>query len=92
MAFDRGELHLNATVYIRFDGHRPAERLGGPRGLDRGRSDRPQTTLGSVYFNETLPVDFPFVQGQVGKKRLGGSSTLSPSATTRARSPHRWTR
>ena len=30
-----------------------------------------ETTLGRVLFNETLPADYPFVNEEVGKKRLG---------------------
>ena len=30
-----------------------------------------ETTLGRVYFNDTLPADYPFVNEEVGKKRLG---------------------
>ena len=29
------------------------------------------TTLGRVHFNDTLPADYPFVNEEVGKKRLG---------------------
>ena len=72
MAFDRGELHLNAMVDIRFTDIVPPSGWEAPEGWTEGDPIVLTTSLGSVYFNETLPVDFPFVEGQVGKKRLGG--------------------
>ena len=72
MAFDRGELHLNAPVSIRFTDIAPPRDWEAPEGWTEGDPIVLTTTLGTVYFNETLPMDFPFVQGQVGKKRLGG--------------------
>jgi DNA-directed RNA polymerase subunit beta' len=69
MAVDTGEVDLNAPVKIRF------EDLIPPRdweGWSEGDAIILETTLGTVYFNETLPQDFPYVQGQVGKKQLGG--------------------
>jgi DNA-directed RNA polymerase subunit beta' len=72
MAHDRGELHLNAPVSIRFPDIVPPSDWQAPEGWTEGDPIVLTTTLGAVYFNETLPVDFPFVQGQVGKKRLGG--------------------
>ena len=72
MAFDRGELHLNAPVSLRFEDIVPPSDWEAPEGWTEGDPVTLTTTLGAVYFNETLPEDFPFVQGQVGKKRLGG--------------------
>ena len=72
MAFDRGELHLNAPVSLRFEDIVPPSDWEAPEGWTEGDPITLTTTLGAVYFNETLPEDFPFVQGQVGKKRLGG--------------------
>ena len=73
MAADAGELHLNAPVTIRFA---PGEIVAprdweAPEGWDEEQPITLTTTLGTVYFNETLPEDFPYVQGQVAKKRLG---------------------
>ena len=72
MAFDRGELDLNAPVSIRFTDIVPPSDWEAPEGWTEGDPITLSTTLGTVYFNETLPPDFPYVQGQVGKKRLGG--------------------
>ncbi len=72
MAFDAGDIHLNAPVTIRFADIVPPAGWEAPEGWNEGDPVTLQTTLGTVFFNETLPVDFPFVQGQVGKKRLGG--------------------
>ena len=52
-----------------------------------------ETTLGRVLFNETLPLDYPFVNYEVDKKASSRrSSTTSPSATRRCRWRRRWTR
>ncbi|WP_422115369.1 DNA-directed RNA polymerase subunit beta' [Brachybacterium sp. UNK5269] len=72
MAHDRGELHLNAPVDIRFTDMVPPTELELPEGWTEGDALIMRTTLGTVYFNETLPENYPYVQGQVGKKRLGG--------------------
>ena len=72
MAFDAGDIHLNAPVTIGFADIVPPAGWEAPEGWSEGDPVTLQTTLGTVFFNETLPVDFPFVQGQVGKKRLGG--------------------
>src|SRR5690625_7513044 len=70
MAFDAGELHLNAPVTIRFSDIVPPRGWEAPEGWTEGDPITLSTTLGTVYFNETLPEDFPYVEGQVGKKRL----------------------
>ncbi|GAA1489066.1 DNA-directed RNA polymerase subunit beta' [Brachybacterium sacelli] len=72
MAFDREDLHLNAPVKMRFTDIVPPSDWEAPEGWTEGDPIILDTTLGTVYFNETLPEDFPYVQGQVGKKRLGG--------------------
>ncbi|PZP17595.1 MAG: DNA-directed RNA polymerase subunit beta' [Brachybacterium faecium] len=72
MAFDAGELDLNAPVSIRFTDIVPPNGWEAPEGWSEGDAITLTTTLGTVYFNETLPEDFPYVEGQVGKKRLGG--------------------
>ncbi|WP_058235311.1 DNA-directed RNA polymerase subunit beta' [Devriesea agamarum] len=71
MAYDRGELDLNAPVTIRFTDIVPPEGYELPEGWQPGDPLLLETTLGTVYFNETLPEDYPYVTGQVGKKRLG---------------------
>ncbi|UQN29773.1 DNA-directed RNA polymerase subunit beta' [Brachybacterium kimchii] len=72
MANDGGDLELNAPVRIRFEDVVPPRGWEAPEGWTEGDPITLETTLGTVYFNETLPVDFPYVEGQVGKKRLGG--------------------
>ncbi|MDO5662685.1 MAG: DNA-directed RNA polymerase subunit beta' [Brachybacterium sp.] len=72
MAFDAGELALNAEITVRFTDIVPPNGWEAPEGWTEGDPVTLTTTLGTVYFNETLPLDFPYVVGQVGKKRLGG--------------------
>ncbi|MFZ1411294.1 MAG: DNA-directed RNA polymerase subunit beta' [Micropruina sp.] len=67
MAFDQGELGIGAPCRIRFRDQVP------PAGIPT-RADGSvllQTTLGRALFNEALPADYPFVNDEVGKKRLG---------------------
>ncbi|MBE9402707.1 DNA-directed RNA polymerase subunit beta' [Brachybacterium sp. p3-SID1565] len=71
MAFDAGELDLNAPVTIRFTDIVPPTGWEAPEGWSEGDPITLTTTLGTVFFNETLPEGFPYVEGQVGKKRLG---------------------
>ncbi len=72
MAFDLGELHLNAPCKIRFEAD-----VVPPRGWVRSEGQEEgspivlETTLGRAIFNETLPVDFPYVNRVVDKKVLG---------------------
>ncbi len=69
MAFDRGEITLQSRVKIRFADLVAAadddtdEVVSGPATLE--------TTLGRALFNETLPADYPYVNEEVGKRRLG---------------------
>ncbi len=72
MAADLGQLHLNAPCRIRFEGDVPMPRdWQAPEGYEEGDPVILETTLGRALFNETLPVDFPFVNCEVDKKRLG---------------------
>jgi len=67
MAFDRGELGIGAPCRIRLTGIVP------PAG-EETRADSSiilNTTLGRALFNEALPVDYPYVNEEVGKKKLG---------------------
>ena len=78
MAYDAGELDLQARIDIRLrgiippEGAEPAE--AGAKEDDAAQDpDRPirlTTTLGRCIFNETLPDDFPFVNYEVGKRQL----------------------
>jgi DNA-directed RNA polymerase subunit beta' len=67
MAFDRGELGIGAPCRIRLTG------VVAPDGVEP-RADGSvllETTLGRALFNEALPADFPYVNEEVGKKKLG---------------------
>ena len=67
MAFDRGELGIGAPCRIRFTDVVP------PAGVEV-RADGSvllETTLGRALFNEALPEDYPYVNVEVGKKKLG---------------------
>jgi len=67
MAFDRGELGIGAPCRIRFHDIVP------PAGneLRADGSILLETTLGRALFNESLPDDYPYVNVEVGKKKLG---------------------
>jgi DNA-directed RNA polymerase subunit beta' len=67
MAFDRGELGIGARCRIRF------AQITPPPGTEL-RADGTlllETTLGRALFNEALPADYPYVNEEVGKRRLG---------------------
>ncbi|MCL3860036.1 DNA-directed RNA polymerase subunit beta' [Actinotalea sp. K2] len=69
MAFDQGSLDLNAVIGLRF------RDLVVPEGFEAPENHTPesivlQTTLGRALFNELLPVDYPYVNGVVDKKKL----------------------
>ncbi|MGV9276321.1 DNA-directed RNA polymerase subunit beta' [Streptomyces griseosporeus] len=77
MAFDAGELSLQAPVHIRFPvgtipprGWVPPVREEGEPEWQQGDSFTLKTTLGRALFNELLPEDYPFVDYEVGKKQL----------------------
>jgi DNA-directed RNA polymerase subunit beta' len=66
MAFDRGELAIGAESKIRLTGVVP------PAGVE-ARADGSvllDTTLGRALFNEALPVDYPYVNVEVDRKKL----------------------
>jgi len=72
MAFDAGELDLNAVVKIRMDDLVPPKSgFEAPEGWELGQPILFETTLGRALFNELLPVDFPYVNTVVDKKKLG---------------------
>jgi DNA-directed RNA polymerase subunit beta' len=76
MAFDAGEIELGSLVKIRLRHVVPTPLSALPEGVEarRGRLRVAEllveTTLGRALFNETLPMDYPFVNDQVDKKRL----------------------
>jgi DNA-directed RNA polymerase subunit beta' len=70
MAYDRGELDLQAKVEVRLKGVTPPIGYTPAEGIQDGRPLRLTTTLGRCLFNETLPDNYPFVNYEVGKKQL----------------------
>jgi DNA-directed RNA polymerase subunit beta' len=70
MAYDRGELDLQAKIKIRLRGVAPPRDFEVPEGWAEGSPLRIETTLGRCILNEALPADFPFVNYEVGKKQL----------------------
>ena len=70
MAYDRGELDLQAQIKIRLTGIVPPEDFTVPEDWQAGMPLRMDTTLGRAIFNEALPADFPFVNYMVSKRQL----------------------
>jgi DNA-directed RNA polymerase subunit beta' len=70
MAYDRGELDLQAKITVRLRGITPPRDFESAEGWEEGHTFRLETTLGRCIFNEALPVTFPFVNYEVGKKQL----------------------
>jgi DNA-directed RNA polymerase subunit beta' len=71
MAFDRGELDINAKIRLLMsDLVPPLKDFEAPEGWEPGQQLLFDTTLGRYLFNETLPVDYPYENGVADKKRL----------------------
>jgi len=70
MAYDRGELDLQAEIQIRLRDVAPPAGFDTPEGWTLGQPLRLATTLGRALLNEALPRDYPFVNYEVGKKQL----------------------
>ena len=76
MAFDNGELHLQAPVKIRLkdivgvDNGASGPQWEAPEGWQPGDAVTVETTLGRVLFNETLPVGYRFVNYEIRKGQL----------------------
>ncbi|MFZ0325501.1 MAG: DNA-directed RNA polymerase subunit beta', partial [Actinomycetes bacterium] len=70
MAFDTGELDVQAPISLRLRGVVPPDDFQTPDGWQAGEAVVLKTTLGRALFNEALPVDYPYVEGQVDKKVL----------------------
>jgi DNA-directed RNA polymerase subunit beta' len=68
MAFDSGELDLQAKVTIRFRDNVPPRDVELEEGVTTFSLE---TTLGRALFNETLPVDYPLVNASISKRELG---------------------
>ncbi|WP_124040087.1 DNA-directed RNA polymerase subunit beta' [Neoactinobaculum massilliense] len=72
MAYDLGDLDMNAPVHIRFEGDVvPPKDWQAPEGYQQGDSYLLETTFGRTIFNEALPLDYPYVNQLVEKKFLG---------------------
>lgn len=70
MAFDAKQLNLNAKVRIRLSGVVPTSAMALPEDWQQGDDLDVETTLGRALFNETLPVDYEYVNVVVDKKQL----------------------
>jgi len=75
MAFDAGELEMGSTIRIRMKDVVPPEGMVLPEGVEANEQGivpelTVQTSLGRAIFNETLPLDYPFIDETVDKKRL----------------------
>ncbi|HSK61595.1 MAG TPA: DNA-directed RNA polymerase subunit beta' [Actinomycetospora sp.] len=71
MAFDGGELSLQAPITIRLRGAVPPLGWEAPEGWEPGHAWSMSTTLGRALFNEALPADYAYVDAEIDKKRLG---------------------
>ncbi|MBB3037672.1 DNA-directed RNA polymerase subunit beta' [Hoyosella altamirensis] len=72
MAFDRGELALQARIKVRITNRRPTreqENVLFPEGWKPGDAWLADSTLGRVHFNDLLPSDYAFVNDVMPKKR-----------------------
>ncbi|HLT61733.1 MAG TPA: DNA-directed RNA polymerase subunit beta', partial [Microlunatus sp.] len=74
MAYDAGELHLQAPIKLRLRDYTEIDSAGGPGGAPEGWvPSEPvtiDTTLGRVIFNETLPEGYRFVNYEVRRSQL----------------------
>jgi DNA-directed RNA polymerase subunit beta' len=75
MAYDRGEIELGSKVRIRLTDLVPPAGFELPEGVEAGGNGLVpaitlDTTLGRALFNDTLPVDYPFENRAVDRKRL----------------------
>src|SRR5690348_7761641 len=76
MAFDRGEIALQAPIRIRLrdvigvDNGTKAAKWEAPEGWTEGEPAIIDTTLGRVLFNETLPKGYRFVNYEIRKGQL----------------------
>ncbi|MBR8742160.1 DNA-directed RNA polymerase subunit beta' [Nocardiopsis sp. MG754419] len=71
MAYDLGDLDLQAKIRLRIADGAPAPKdWTPPEGWQQGDVYVLETTLGRYLFNEATPVDYPYVNFQVGKKQV----------------------
>ena len=71
MAFDQHSLDLQAKIKIRLTNVMPPRGMALKEGWTLGDPLLLETTLGRALFNEALPMDYPYVEDEVGKKKLG---------------------
>ena len=73
MAYDQGQLDLQAPVKLRLFGETPPNDPGyfAPAGWQMWDPFVLDTTLGRALFNEAMPSDEPFINKQVDKSELG---------------------
>nr|MBW4033672.1 DNA-directed RNA polymerase subunit beta' [Acidobacteriota bacterium] len=69
LAKDQGSLDLNAVVRIRLENVYLGEDVA-PEGFEQGSTVLLKTSLGRAIFNETLPVDYPFVEAVADKGKM----------------------
>ncbi|WP_200171014.1 DNA-directed RNA polymerase subunit beta' [Tomitella cavernea] len=72
MAVDLGDLAMQARIRVRLSRQRPPAAIEAeqfPDGWTPGDTWMAETTLGRVLFNELLPVDYPFIDEVMPKKR-----------------------
>src|SRR5512138_943773 len=76
MAFDNGELHLQAPIKVRLrevigvDNGAKAAKWDAPEDWTEGENLLVETTLGRVIFNETLPPGYRFINYEIRKGQL----------------------
>ena len=71
MAFDAHTIDLNAEILIRLEDFiPPVDGFTAPEGWTGSEPIIFGTTLGRALFNELLPIDYPWENGVVDKKRL----------------------
>lgn len=63
-AYERGDVAVHAPIQFRV----PDLMISPANGA---AAQYEQTTVGRVFFNETLPVDYPYVNAKIGKKEMG---------------------
>ena len=71
MAFDAREVALQSSIRLRCTDVVPPVDWVAPDGYVHGTPFTIETTLGRAIFNEALPIDYPYVNDEVDKKRLG---------------------
>ncbi|WP_279106300.1 DNA-directed RNA polymerase subunit beta', partial [Gordonia paraffinivorans] len=72
MAVDRGQLTVQSRIKVRLTELRPPAEVEAelfPEGWRYGQPWTTITTLGRVLFNELLPIEYPYVDEQMPKKR-----------------------